>query len=141
MKKGDCYRAAVDVARELNEGEQVYKHVFVAHGQPIGTGPENENKRYNHAWVETVMQVEVPDGAPSEFDRLNGMEIRTVHDKSNGGDVVMPRDLYYHMGQIYSEDVDLYEWVDVEENLAYYLHYGPWDGSYPPYKLEELDDD
>jgi hypothetical protein len=138
--KGDCYSAAVETMKDLLADDQDYDHVFVVHGQPIGTGPENNGKRYNHAWVEVVLTVKVPDDAPDDFHHLDGMSIITVHDNSNDNSVVMPRDLYYHYGNIYYDEVTLYEWADVQENLAFYRHWGPWDESFPPYELEDLDD-
>lgn len=53
VKRGECFKEALMVARLLRLREWApEENIFVVHGLPIGTGPENLGKLYPHAWVE-----------------------------------------------------------------------------------------
>ena len=78
----------------------------LVHAEVAGQGPL-AGVTFGHAWV------------------LDG---DTVIDRSNGRDVVMPRQLYYalgHVDEIANEYV--YSWSETRDKLREFEHYGPWD--------------
>src|SRR5215204_529548 len=88
-RKGDCYQ----VAAELVLYDPAFRNAVVAHGEPI-LRPTGE--RYGHAWVE-----------------LDGQ----VVDRSNGLDVMLPREVYYSWGHINEARVVRYAHDEVAQTL------------------------
>ena len=103
-KRGDCAEVAARIVLDDNPDDAF----VLAHGYPIGRGPDNGGERYFHAWVETI------DGT-------------LVIDRSNGLDVTTARALYYAVGQIDETDVIRYDAIDVRHNIVTTGHWGPWD--------------
>lgn len=101
-KTGDCYEAAARrVVFEDHPGE-------IVHGTVTGTGPNTLGVRYGHAWIEVG---------------------ETVHDYSNGkalDPVVMPRDLYYLLGSIDSDETRRYTKRAAQKAIGKTGHWGPW---------------
>lgn len=108
---GDCYEAAAKFIVYDVDVDEVDKY-FVCHGIVVGTGGKVLGLRYGHAWVE--MQPE------SGFGTL-------VIDKSNGNDVVVPKEMYYRVGQIDPQNVIRYTVREARRLLVSSGHYGPWD--------------
>lgn len=103
QRRGDCAEVAATIVLDGPEGV-----LLLAHGWPVGRGPENNGARYFHAWVEDR------DGT-------------YVIDRSNGLDVLMPRDAYYELGAIIPEHVTRYEREQVLDHILGDKHWGPWD--------------
>ncbi len=104
---GDCFTVAIEVARRY---DGFYDDIAVCHGEPLGTGGEALGIRFPHAWV--------------EFSR--GASDYFVIDKSNGLNVVLPRDLYYAIGNIEAERVSRYTPQEATSLALEHEHYGPW---------------
>jgi len=114
--KGDCFQAAANL---LFDKFVDNPDARICHGVPLGRGGI-EGIRFDHAWVEVdELQGTLP----------NGREIwdRTVYDYSNGNEVVMPAALYYHYGNIESEDVRRFTAKEALEKMKETGFYGPWE--------------
>lgn len=100
---GDCYEAAAMLLLfgELKDREGA----VLVHGRPIGTGPLNGGKRFNHAWC--------------EFAGL-------VWDFSNGRENVLPTGTYYVAGQIAAHDCVRYTQEEAREKILESEVWGPW---------------
>jgi hypothetical protein len=105
-KLGDCYEAAVQfVMSECMFGDCPY---IIVHAEVAGQGPL-DGVQYGHAYV---------------VDTTTD----TVIDRSNGGNIRMPRAVYEAIGNIKRIDNFFeYEWREAKRNLVLYRHYGPWD--------------
>jgi hypothetical protein len=110
---GDCFEAAVRVMSQLTHEEK--KRARICHGVPMGQG-EIEGVRFDHAWVEVETDMKKPDGSPFYL----------VYDHSNGRELVLPRDLYYEVGQMKEEDVKRYTASDAIDKMNETGIYGPW---------------
>jgi hypothetical protein len=97
------------LARDARDGKQY----FVAHGSVF----HPVSGRHDHAWIEVDMAFEgvAVESASALF----------CIDRSNGNDVMMPRVLYYALGEI--EDVRRYTWEQAKRALLKHRHYGPWE--------------
>lgn len=51
----------------------------------------------------------------------------TVYDFTNGNNVIIPRVLYYSIGNIDVDDARYYSWDEVTSRLAQIQHFGPWE--------------
>lgn len=103
MKLGDCFEAAVKYMIDEGPGAGL----TLVHAEVMGQGPI-DGIQYAHAFC------------------VDSNDI--VIDKSNGGDVRLPKAIYYAVGGIYA--IDNYTEYDFDEMLARcleYEHYGPWD--------------
>jgi transposase len=107
---GDCFFSAISKAQELAD---VYDNVRVVHGVPLGTGGEAEGIRYPHAWVEFTQNI-------------GGIDIEFIADFSNGNEVVVPKELYYKIGNIDPEFNRAYSIDEIEEKIEENGHAGPW---------------
>jgi ADP-ribose pyrophosphatase YjhB (NUDIX family) len=107
---GDCFFSAISKAQELAEA---YDNVRVVHGVPLGTGGEAEGLRYPHAWVEFTQNI-------------GGIDIEFIADFSNGNEVVIPKELYYKVGNIDPEFNRAYSINEIEEKIEENGHAGPW---------------
>jgi hypothetical protein len=105
---GDCYSSAVSTAEALSRSG--VQNVRVVHGIPLGTGGEAEGIRYPHAWVEAT---------------INGEEM--VIDNSNGGNYVLPKELYYLIGNIEEDVTRRYSYQEAQNQMTENGHYGPWE--------------
>jgi hypothetical protein len=103
---GDCFSKAVEQARDLAEA---YDSIKIAHGYPLGTGGDAEGLRFPHAW--------------NEFMR-DGVE--WVRDYSNGNEVEIPKAVYYAIGNIAEQDVNVFSLEEAEKSMSENGHYGPW---------------
>ena len=103
---GDCFSEAVEQARDLAE---TYESMKIAHGYPLGTGGDAEGLRFPHAW--------------NEFMR-DGVE--WVRDYSNGNEVEIPKAVYYAIGNIAEQDVNVFSLEEAEKSMSENGHYGPW---------------
>lgn len=102
---GDCYEAAAKLMYDRCLMNPECGLVLV-HGEVMGQGPI-EGVTYGHAWV------------------LDGS---TVIDRSNGGNVILPIQLYYSIGKIDQiNNVHTYTWDEARRKLVQFEHYGPWD--------------
>ena len=109
---GDCFQVAFRLQAEDDS-------LTLVHGLAIGSGPENQGKRFWHAWVERTVRVECP-GWPHPVD------VVTVIDRANGNDVELPQAFYYHVGRI--DPALTYRYTrDVAARIALRTrHFGPW---------------
>lgn len=96
---GDCYEA--NGRYFLSEGQ----NAFLCHGTAVGQeGTPIAGRRFEHCWVERG---------------------DTVFDFSNNRRIVLPRAVYYALGQI--SNVRRYNYDEFLEMLARYEHWGPWE--------------
>lgn len=108
--KGDCYQAAGDFAIGKFFAPQIdFKgKPYIVHAEVSGQG-EIEGLRYGHAWVEDDI---------------------FVYDYSNNREIVFPKDLYYMIGQVNTEDPKKYQKYTFEQARKKMLdtgNYGSWD--------------
>ena len=104
LAAGDCYEAA---------GKYMMDNcmfggcdLVLVHGEVMGQG-RLEGMTYGHAWI------------------LNG---NTVIDKSNGGNLHLPRQVYYSIGQIDNiGNTHTYTWEEARRKIMDLGHWGPWD--------------
>ena len=108
---GNCYQAAGDVvvmsvfkqAQENYQGEP-----FLVHAEVSGQGPL-EGVRFGHAWIEDDL---------------------FVYDYSNNKEVVLPKELYYRLGEVDVKNPTKYRRYDFGQARAKMLetgNYGCWD--------------
>lgn len=109
MSDGDCFEVALKLAME-DPG------LTVVHGLPLGTGPENDGKRFWHAWCEQTEVLEFPNHPETR--------LTFVIDQSNGRDFCVPRALYYKIGHI--EQTWRYTLDEAAAQALRHEHYGPW---------------
>lgn len=112
---GDCYTAAFQALTELAP-EDAFLQLGIpndaqprlVHGRPrLRSDYLDSYPRYGHAWIEVC---------------------DVVIDRSNGGSVVMPRRLYYALGDIEESSCHRYTIIEATKALMDYKHLGPWDG-------------
>jgi hypothetical protein len=120
--EGDCYVAAATVLIEAAEdGEDMSTYRYCI-GQPLGQGPL-EGVRFDHAWVEKNMNVDIPPEAREAW-QAQGIEdavikavarLTTVIDRANGSDYEGLSELYYLAGDIQPEEVVRYTWEEFQQ--------------------------
>ena len=104
MKLGDCYKAAAEYVLAHPEATLV-------HGWPsLQVEPFC---RFDHAWAEFVH--------PATGEKM-------VKDVSNGGDIEIPRTMYYDLGKIKVADCLIYDRPHAVKMLVDFRHWGPWTG-------------
>lgn len=113
MTSGDCFKVAANLAFAMADQPEVID-VVVAHGLPIGRGPENTGKRYWHAWVE--VKVEGQSWAVLDF--------------SSGQRLGMKRSRYYRLGKIVGEHVWRYSVEEARAEILRVETWGPWVDDY-----------
>ena len=104
-KLGDCYEAAAKyVTTNGILGKK--KDLVLVHGEVMGQGPL-EGVTFGHAWV------------------LDG---GTVIDVSNGGNLRLPKSIYYTIGRV-NEIGNTHEYTveEARSHLLRYKVYGPWE--------------
>lgn len=111
---GNCYEVAGNIAMDnkmpkslRNKSTNFNGTPFVVHAQVTGQGAI-DNVKYGHAWVEDDV---------------------FVYDFSNGRELIIPKELYYYIGQIEMKKPIYYKYpfdVAVEKMLTS-KHYGPWE--------------
>lgn len=107
---GDCFLAAL-AAAEVAWAEG--SGALIAHGTPIGCGPENHGVRYWHAWVEA-----------------KGPVGWCVIDVSNGHRLAVKRTVYYRAGKIEPATVLRFTEEEARAELRSRQHAGPWVDNY-----------
>lgn len=110
IANGDCYQVAGQFIFDATIAQQADGYTLV-HGCVSGQG-SLEGQRINHAWVEI-------DDGPQVM----------VIDLSQGGDLVLPRDTYYRIGQIESTESVRFEPEAVLVLMLRHRHWGPWEKS------------
>lgn len=111
---GNCYEVAGNIAMDnkmpkslRNKSTNFNGTPFVVHAQVTGQGAI-DNVKYGHAWVEDDV---------------------FVYDFSNGRELIIPKELYYYIGQVEMKKPIYYKYpfdVAVEKMLST-KHYGPWE--------------
>jgi hypothetical protein len=120
---GDCFIVALDFIVTLEDDAMPDWH-RLCHGTPVGQGPI-AGQRIAHAWVERDFPATAAGGGPN--GDWPAMPARTiVIDLSNGAEVVMPREMYYRIGQIEEADVVRYTRREAIEHAVETMNYGPW---------------
>ena len=100
MPKGDCYEAAGRYMMDHRENEDLYLVHAMVTGQQ-----ETAGLRHGHAFV---------------FD--GGI----VYDYSNDKKLEIPAVIYFHVGQITSEEATFYSHQDMAKMFLKHEHWGPW---------------
>mgnify|MGYP001327415895 FL=1 len=104
---GDCFEAAVNFVMDKCTFAENCPFVIVQ-AEVAGQGPL-EGVSFGHAYAVDT--------------RTN-----TVIDRSNGRNVMMPRDVYEMLGQINQiGNFFEYSWKEAREQMIKHEHYGPWD--------------
>jgi hypothetical protein len=106
-KGGDCYLKAGSFCLLPNMHEFIGEP-YLVHAEVRGQG-KIEGLRYGHAWVE---------------------DDENVYDYSNGRQIVMPKQIYYLLGDIKTDNPKKYQRYSFPEARAKMLktkHYGSWD--------------
>ena len=98
-KGGDCFEVSGKLVLSGAEG------LVLVHGLVIGQG-QIHGIEYAHGWVE--------DG-------------NNVIDNSRGRNIVMPKDLYYILGNIDAQNTYRYNRDEVRRNILKSGTWGPWD--------------
>ena len=126
---GDCFQSAVRVMNDVLSSEDK-KTAKICHGVPMGQG-KIEGIRFDHAWVEVTRKTDFGDADPSDpqvkfmMERFPTQVI--VYDYSNGRELQMPRELYYAIGQIDSDDVKRFSAQEAYNQMSEKRFYGPWE--------------
>lgn len=110
MAKGDCYvvagRAALNGVNSMG-GNKFIGTPYVVHAEVSGQG-DLEGMRYGHAFVE---------------DDVN------VYDFSNNRQIVLPKEVYYAIGEIKTVKPKHYKYTFSQacKKMAESGHFGSWD--------------
>jgi len=109
-KLGDCYEAAGNfcIGSMYSPELEFVGEPYLVHAEVKGQG-KAEGLRFGHAWVE---------------------DDENVYDYSNGREIVMPKVVYYAIGDIQTNDPKKYQRYTFPEARAKMLktkHYGSWD--------------
>lgn len=105
---GDCFSAAAQALLAAGP-TALLVHGEVAHAELPGV-------RYAHAWV--------------EYDEPTAKgPVRMVWEVANGRQQIVPRELYYRIGQVVESPgrIKRYGRQDMFNRLMATHHYGPWD--------------
>lgn len=120
---GNCYSRAADLLLDAKHDGELHailtKHAIqvidsglrLCHGQAVGQG-KIAGIVHGHAWIE------------AEDYRTGNI---WCIDFSNGNQTVLPRETYYHIGQIDTRTVDRFDKHKTRRMLVAYNHYGPWE--------------
>lgn len=101
---GNCYEANAKHLMDLKLAGKTTDMLLV-HGKADGQG-SLQGMRIEHCWL------------------LDG---DTVYDYSNVKEIVMPKIIYYGIGNIIEEECLLYTQRQVQECIVKYGHWGPWE--------------
>ena len=112
---GDCYYVAGKVAMNDRLPKQAREIImpefqgtpYVVHAEVSGQGAIS-GLRYGHAWIEDNV---------------------FVYDYSNGREIIMPKELYYHFGDVKKITPKYYKYTFKQaiEKMVDTGHYGSWD--------------
>jgi hypothetical protein len=112
MKKkndgGDCYVVAGRFALELDPTINFQGTAYLVHAEVQGQGAI-KHLRYGHAWIEDSVY---------------------VYDYSNGRNLKFPKELYYLVGDVNTEDPTKYRsytFKEARKRMVETRHFGPWD--------------
>ena len=110
-KGGDCYEAAGQFCMGsvyMKEPVEFVGEPYLVHAEVKGQG-KAEGIRFGHAWVE---------------------DDENVYDYSNGRQIVMPKVVYYAIGDVQTENPQKYQrysFPDARAKMLETKHYGSWD--------------
>ena len=138
---GDCFESAAKTLSDLVlQNPQRSDDFRLVHGVPLGTGGEAKDLRFEHAWVEETtkrtdeqinkMLENIPENMRESMRESMGKmlsESVTVYDNSNGSNAVLPRDVYYSIGNIDNEANQRYSYQEMVKQQELTGHYGPYD--------------
>jgi hypothetical protein len=120
---GDCFEVAGRLMQSRFRDDPTAR---LCHGIALGSGPENNGRRFWHAWVEHTWSA-------ADLVRGMGLKVRGEQatfvmcvDQSNGNDGWLPAALYYRVGAIKPEEVWRYDWHDAAVKMVSTEHWGPW---------------
>ena len=115
---GNCYEAAGRFLMNNCTGQSNCEYTLV-HAEVIGQGQLN-GVPYGHAWVEDSQG--------------------RVHDYSNGRNLIMPKEVYYLLGNVenrvvWTDDgrkerepkIYKYTWQEASQMMLDMEHWGPWE--------------
>jgi GNAT superfamily N-acetyltransferase len=128
---GDCHLAAWQTLEEMVAGElgEDAENIRLVQGVPYGTGGDAEGRRFDHSWVEyDVPAPELPPEIAQQYERA-GLEFPAptmVLDRSQGRNIQLPKEIYYHAGTMTEDDVRRYTYEEAHEMLDSEGHLGPW---------------
>jgi len=111
IKGGDCYYIAGQFAMDnvFSPKKIDYKGTpYLVHAEVQGQGKVS-NLRYGHAWIE---------------------DDENVYDFSNGRELIIPKFLYYAIGDIRTNNPKKYQkytFSEARKRMLQYKHYGCWD--------------
>jgi 8-oxo-dGTP pyrophosphatase MutT (NUDIX family) len=111
IKGGDCYYIAGQFAMDnvFSPKKIDYKGTpYLVHAEVQGQGKVS-NLRYGHAWIE---------------------DDENVYDFSNGRELIIPKVLYYAIGDIRTNNPKKYQkytFSEARKRMLQYKHYGCWD--------------
>ena len=109
--KGDCYKAAANFcigSAFRPDNLEFVGEPYLVHAEVRGQG-KAEGIRFGHAWVE---------------------DDENVYDYSNGRKLIIPKPVYYAIGDIQTDDPKKYQKYTFQDARAKMLetkHYGSWD--------------
>lgn len=108
--RGHCFEYTMKalVAGEFPPGS------LLVHGVPLGRGPI-EGTRFAHAWIEVPRDV----GMWLVIDLTTKPGVKDA--------ICLPREVYYLMGDIKSEDCKYYTAEEAIHSLLEHAHFGPWE--------------
>lgn len=140
---GDCFLVAAHLGMgfEPLEGFEVNdEDVRIVHGLPVGRGSLNSGRRFWHAWVEVTLRTPLTEdmkamGFGQNFPN-DELVTELVVDRSNDQDVVMPRAMYYNIGQLHDGYVWRYTLDEARQEMVDRGTYGPWVDGYE--EMEEV---
>jgi hypothetical protein len=118
VSDGDCFEVAFLYMLDLKDADEIRK-TRLCHGYVQGT---KHPFRHTHAWIEVTEQMPVQSGV-----RAHAITLVMVIDRANGHDITLPRDYYYQLGKIDSDQVERYGRPAAQVQAATYSTYGPWD--------------
>lgn len=104
--KGDCYYSAAQFV--MNDNKTYIGTPYLVHAEVRGQG-KIANIRYGHAWIE---------------------DDENIYDYSNGNKFVMPKEIYYAIGDIDNKNPLKYQKYTFQEAIRKMVmieHYGEWD--------------
>lgn len=115
---GDCYDANGKLFSDISwrgkvpfSREDVYAgKIVIVHGAPTLRGGPYTGNKFGHCWIESD---------------------DTVYDFSNGNEAVLPKDLYYALGNIDPKENVSYTINEYRKKIVEEGTWGPWEGPSP----------
>ena len=100
-KLGDCYENSVKFFLKAKD-----KDLVLVQGLVTGTGGMVGGKKFGHSWLE---------------------DEHTVTDVSKNFTLIIPKLVYYSLGQIQENEIKRYTYSEMMGMLEKYNVYGPWE--------------